>query len=98
VRHLDGDPFEPLSQDTAVFIHGQEQPRPRANWSCATAYKRTLGRPLKNAYTHEAAGEGGGRGPCSKKIQFAESGDLRLCGDPFGPDEQKHEGVELSTG
>ena len=46
-----GDPFEPLSQPTAVFIHGQQQPLTSRQLELRDRYK-DLGRPLPPAYTH----------------------------------------------
>jgi imidazolonepropionase-like amidohydrolase len=46
-----GDPFEPLSQATAVFIHGQQQPMTSRQLELRDRYK-DLGRPLPPAYTH----------------------------------------------
>jgi imidazolonepropionase-like amidohydrolase len=46
-----GDPFEPLSQATAVFIHGQQQPMTSRQLELRDRY-RDLGRPLPPAYTH----------------------------------------------
>ena len=46
-----GDPFEPLSQPTAVFIHGQQQPMTSRQLELRDRYKN-LGRPLPPAYTH----------------------------------------------
>ncbi len=46
-----GDPFEPLSQPTAVFIHGQAQPMTSRQTELRDRYK-DLGRPLPPGYTH----------------------------------------------
>ena len=46
-----GDPFEPLSQATAVFIHGQQQPMTSRQIELRDRY-RDLGRALPPAYTH----------------------------------------------
>ena len=46
-----GDPFEPLSQPTAVFIHGQSQPMTSRQTELRDRYK-DLGRPLPPGYTH----------------------------------------------
>ena len=46
-----GDPFEPLSQPTAVFIHGQQQPMTSRQLELRDRYK-DLSRPLPPAYTH----------------------------------------------
>jgi hypothetical protein len=46
-----GDPFEPLSQATAVFIHGQAQPMTSRQTELRDRYK-TLGGPLPPAYSH----------------------------------------------
>jgi imidazolonepropionase-like amidohydrolase len=46
-----GDPFEPLSQATAVFIHGQAQPMTSRQLELRDRYK-DLGRPLPPGYTH----------------------------------------------
>ena len=46
-----GDPFEPLSQPTAVFIHGQAQPMTSRQIELRDRYK-TLGGPLPPAYSH----------------------------------------------
>ncbi|HLZ77429.1 amidohydrolase family protein [Phenylobacterium sp.] len=46
-----GDPFEPLSQPTAVFIHGQAQPLTSRQTELRDRYK-DLGRPLPPGYTH----------------------------------------------
>lgn len=46
-----GDPFEPLSQPTAVFIHGQAQPMTSRQIELRDRYK-DLGRPLPPGYTH----------------------------------------------
>jgi imidazolonepropionase-like amidohydrolase len=46
-----GDPFEPLSQPTAVFIHGQQQPMTSRQLELRDRYK-DLGRALPPAYTH----------------------------------------------
>ncbi len=45
------DPFEPLSQPTAVFIHGQAQPMTSRQIELRDRYK-DLGRPLPPGYTH----------------------------------------------
>ena len=45
------DPFEPLSQPTAVFIHGAEQPLTSRQTQLRDRYK-DLGRPLPPAYSH----------------------------------------------
>ena len=46
-----GDPFEPLSQATAVFIHGQQQPMTSRQLELRDRYK-DLGRPLPPGYSH----------------------------------------------
>lgn len=46
-----GDPFEPLSQATAVFIKGVSQPMTSRQLELRDRYK-DLGRPLPPAYTH----------------------------------------------
>jgi imidazolonepropionase-like amidohydrolase len=46
-----GDPFEPLSQATAVFIHGQAQPMTSRQTELRDRYK-DLGQPLPPAYNH----------------------------------------------
>ena len=46
-----GDPFEPLNQPTAVFIHGQQQPMTSRQLELRDRYK-DLSRPLPPAYTH----------------------------------------------
>ncbi|THD63439.1 amidohydrolase family protein [Phenylobacterium sp.] len=46
-----GDPFEPLSQPTAVFIHGQAQPMTSRQTELRDRYK-DLGRALPPGYTH----------------------------------------------
>ncbi|HXA38152.1 MAG TPA: amidohydrolase family protein [Phenylobacterium sp.] len=46
-----GDPFEPLSQPTAVFIHGEAQPMTSRQIELRDRY-RDLGRPLPPGYTH----------------------------------------------
>jgi hypothetical protein len=46
-----GDPFEPLSQPTAVFIHGQQQPMTSRQLELRDRYK-DLNRALPPAYTH----------------------------------------------
>ena len=46
-----GDPFEPLSQPTAVFIHGQAQPMTSRQIELRDRYK-DLNRALPPAYTH----------------------------------------------
>jgi imidazolonepropionase-like amidohydrolase len=46
-----GDPFEPLSQPTAVFIHGQSQPMTSRQTELRDRYK-DLGRALPPGYTH----------------------------------------------
>ena len=46
-----GDPFEPLSQAVAVFIHGQAQPMTSRQIELRDRYK-DLGGPLPPAYTH----------------------------------------------
>jgi imidazolonepropionase-like amidohydrolase len=46
-----GDPFEPLSQATAVFIHGQQQPMSSRQLELRDRY-RDLNRALPPAYTH----------------------------------------------
>jgi imidazolonepropionase-like amidohydrolase len=46
-----GDPFEPLSQPTAVFIRGVAQPMTSRQIELRDRY-RDLGRPLPPAYTH----------------------------------------------
>jgi imidazolonepropionase-like amidohydrolase len=46
-----GDPFEPLSQPTAVFIHGQPQPLTSRQLELRDRYK-DLNRPLPPAYSH----------------------------------------------
>jgi imidazolonepropionase-like amidohydrolase len=46
-----GDPFEPLSRPTAVFIHGQQQPMTSRQLELRDRYK-DLNRPLPPAYTH----------------------------------------------
>ena len=45
------DPFEPLSQPTAVFIHGAEQPMTSRQTELRDRYK-DLNRPLPPAYSH----------------------------------------------
>ncbi|WP_394763173.1 amidohydrolase family protein [Phenylobacterium sp.] len=45
------DPFEPLSQPTAVFIHGAQQPMTSRQTELRDRYK-DLGRPLPPAYSH----------------------------------------------
>ena len=46
-----GDPFEPISQPTAVFIHGQQQPMTSRQLELRDRYK-DLNRALPPAYTH----------------------------------------------
>jgi len=46
-----GDPFEPLSQAVAVYIHGQPQPMTSRQTELRDRYK-TLGGPLPPAYSH----------------------------------------------
>ena len=46
-----GDPFEPLSQPTAVFIHGAQQPMTSRQLELRDRYK-DLARPLPPAYVH----------------------------------------------
>lgn len=46
-----GDPFEPLSQATAVFIHGQAQPMTSRQLELRDRYK-DLNRPLPPGYSH----------------------------------------------
>jgi len=46
-----GDPFEPLSQATAVFVHGRAQPMTSRQTELRDRYK-TLGGPLPPAYSH----------------------------------------------
>jgi imidazolonepropionase-like amidohydrolase len=46
-----GDPFEPLSQASAVFIHGQAQPMTSRQLELRDRYK-DLGRPLPPGYSH----------------------------------------------
>jgi imidazolonepropionase-like amidohydrolase len=46
-----GDPFEPLSQATAVFIQGQQQPMTSRQLELRDRYK-DLNRALPPAYTH----------------------------------------------
>ena len=46
-----GDPFEPLSQPTAVFIHGQAQPMTSRQTELRDRYK-DLNRSLPPGYTH----------------------------------------------
>jgi imidazolonepropionase-like amidohydrolase len=46
-----GDPFEPLSQATAVFIKGAQQPMTSRQTELRDRYK-DLNRPLPPAYTH----------------------------------------------
>ncbi len=46
-----GDPFEPLSQPVAVFIHGQAQPMTSRQIELRDRYK-DLGGPLPPAYSH----------------------------------------------
>lgn len=46
-----GDPFEPLSQPTAVFIHGQSQPMTSRQTELRDRYKN-LGQPLPPEYSH----------------------------------------------
>ncbi len=46
-----GDPFEPLSQPTAVFIHGAQQVMTSRQLELRDRYK-DLARPLPPAYTH----------------------------------------------
>ena len=46
-----GDPFEPLSQPTAVFIHGQQQPMTSRQLELRDRYK-DLNRALPPAYAH----------------------------------------------
>jgi hypothetical protein len=46
-----GDPFEPLSQPTAVFIHGQPQPMTSRQLELRDRYK-DLGRSLPPAYSY----------------------------------------------
>ena len=45
------DPFEPLSQPTAIFIHGQQQPMTSRQIELRDRYK-DLNRPLPPGYTH----------------------------------------------
>jgi imidazolonepropionase-like amidohydrolase len=45
------DPFEPLSQPTAVFIHGQQQPMTSRQMELRDRYK-DLNRPLPPGYSH----------------------------------------------
>jgi imidazolonepropionase-like amidohydrolase len=45
------DPFEPLSQPTAVFIHGQQQPMTSRQLELRDRYK-DLNRPLPPGYSH----------------------------------------------
>ena len=45
------DPFEPLSQPTAVFIHGQQQPKTSRQLELRDRYK-DLNRPLPPGYSH----------------------------------------------
>jgi len=47
-----GDPFEPLSQATAVFIHGAQQPMTSRQLELRDRYK-DLGRPLPPGYSHQ---------------------------------------------
>jgi len=46
-----GDPFEPLTQPTAVFIHGAQQPMTSRQLELRDRYK-DLGRPLPPGYSH----------------------------------------------
>lgn len=46
-----GDPFEPLSQPTAVFIHGVQQPMTSRQLELRDRYK-DLARPLPPGYSH----------------------------------------------
>jgi imidazolonepropionase-like amidohydrolase len=46
-----GDPFEPLSQPTAIFIHGAQQPMTSRQTELRDRYK-DLGRPLPPGYSH----------------------------------------------
>jgi imidazolonepropionase-like amidohydrolase len=46
-----GDPFEPLSQATAVFVHGVAQPMTSRQIELRDRYK-DLGQPLPPAYSH----------------------------------------------
>lgn len=46
-----GDPFEPLSQPTAVFVRGQAQPMTSRQWQLRDRYK-DLGRPLPPGYSY----------------------------------------------
>jgi imidazolonepropionase-like amidohydrolase len=46
-----GDPFEPLSQPTAIFIHGAQQPMTSRQTGLRDRYK-DLSRPLPPGYTH----------------------------------------------
>jgi imidazolonepropionase-like amidohydrolase len=46
-----GDPFEPLTQPTAVFIHGAQQPMTSRQLELRDRYK-DLARPLPPGYTH----------------------------------------------
>ncbi|HEX5377214.1 MAG TPA: amidohydrolase family protein [Phenylobacterium sp.] len=46
-----GDPFEPLSQASAVFIHGQQQPMTSRQLQLRDRYK-DLGRPLPPGYSY----------------------------------------------
>jgi imidazolonepropionase-like amidohydrolase len=45
------DPFEPLSQPTAIFIHGAQQPMTSRQLELRDRYK-DLGRPLPPGYSH----------------------------------------------
>jgi imidazolonepropionase-like amidohydrolase len=45
------DPFEPLSQPTAIFIHGQQQPMTSRQLELRDRYK-DLNRPLPPGYSH----------------------------------------------
>ena len=46
-----GDPFEPLSQATAVFVHGKPQSMTSRQTELRDRYK-DLGQPLPPAYSH----------------------------------------------
>lgn len=46
-----GDPFEPLSQPTAVFVRGQAQPMTSRQWQLRDRYK-DLSRPLPPGYSY----------------------------------------------
>jgi imidazolonepropionase-like amidohydrolase len=46
-----GDPFEPLSQPTAIFIHGAQQPMTSRQTELRDRYK-DLSRPLPPGYAH----------------------------------------------